>query len=133
MTSPRCESEAKSQCEECEDENEDPLEHFRAILKAIISEEIPRFALEVRRRLVDSVKRATSEVFESATVPSTPLTGSYHTLFLIEFNDGLILALIVESTTVQCVRVLTLTTRMKALFMRSLSHANIRSHSFERD
>ena len=83
------------------DEDDDPLDHFRTILEAIRLDEVPAFALSVRKRLSDSKSNIAKEAFRSPTVSSPPLTGSYHVLFPIVFDDGLRWLLKIPGTGVQ--------------------------------
>lgn len=52
-------------------------------------EEVPSFALKVRRRLAESEDKAGKQTFQSAVFSSPPLTGSYHVLLPIDSDDGI--------------------------------------------
>ena len=71
------------------DEDHDPLEAFKAILEVIQFKEVSAFALQLRKRIADSEGDATRNNFQSAAVSVPPLTGSYHILFPIDFDDGI--------------------------------------------
>ena len=72
-----------------EDESDDPMENFKTVFEAIHLDAVPDLAISIRRKLFDCRNDTQKEVFQSATVSLPPLTGSYHILFLVIFNDGL--------------------------------------------
>ncbi len=73
--------------EEAESEEEDPTELFSAVLASIRLDHLPGFASAVRRKTHPSNEGGSSDWIGPVAVGS-PIFGSYHILFPLEFSDG---------------------------------------------
>lgn len=73
--------------EEADTEEEDPMELFSAVLASIQLNHLPGYASAVRRQTHPSNKGGSLDWIGTAAVGS-PLFGSYHILFPLEFSDG---------------------------------------------
>jgi len=73
--------------EEAESEEEDPTELFSAVLASIRLDQLPGFASAVRQRTHPSNESGSSDWIGPVAVGS-PLLGSYHVLFPLDFSDG---------------------------------------------
>lgn len=63
------------------DDEEDPLQHFAAVLAALNLDALPRLAAEARQRLHSGTQ------YENPTV-GDPMSGSFHILYPLKFADG---------------------------------------------
>ncbi|KAL6401783.1 serine/threonine protein kinase [Ilyonectria robusta] len=65
-----------------DEDEEDPLQRFAAVLAALNLDALPRLAVEARQKLHPGTQ------YENPTV-GDPMSGSYHILYPLEFADGI--------------------------------------------
>lgn len=73
---------------QCEDEEEDPLDHFAEVMQVLRDKDIAEFAEKARKRCGEGHSEPFTHAIEPAMIILPPLSGSFHVLYPITFHDG---------------------------------------------